>query len=332
METKHSSIYHLPNDELGAANVKMVFHDQPVSWQFQVGVFLFGLLLKLRKSDVSKDDQTYITKKRTSEERSTRFFKPITPIRCEPVQVNTCPSEWISSELSTDNQAKTILYLHGGSFTGGSIATHRSLCGNIAHFARARVLSIDYRMAPEHPFPAALDDSVAAYRWLLDNGTKPDRIVIAGDSSGGGIALSALAVLRDSHTPLPQAAVCLSAITDLSCTSPTWDAHASNEVVTTVASARRSIKMYLLGTDPHNPLASPLYADLTGLPPIFLQVGSKEVMLDDAVQFALRAGKAGVDVTLDIWPGMIHSWQLAAQFVPEARAALTAIGEFIRSN
>lgn len=234
--------------------------------------------------------------------------------------VNDLPAEWIADPALDvhDSTRPTILYLHGGAFTDGSIAAHRALCGNLAHASQARVLLIEYRLAPEHPFPAALDDTVAAYRWLLKTRGEPQNLFVAGDSSGGGLALSALIVLRDNRTPLSRAAACLSAIIDLVCNNEIWDTNGAKEIVTTVGSARRSVSMYLNRPNPHTPLASPLYADLSELPPIFLQVGSKEMMFADATCFAKKTHDAGVDVTLDVWPEMVTAGSMLPIFYRKA--------------
>lgn len=330
---KQNLSYQREVETLRNAGIKVSLHKQKLSWQARLGFSLFGLRLRLRKSAAHLDDQTYIARKRASEPERVKYFKPIESICCEPVVINGCAAEWISSKQSTDNTTRpAILYLHGGSFTGGSLATHRALCGNIAHFSQARVLLVEYRLAPEHPFPTAVDDVVETYRWLLDTGIEPANLFLAGDSSGGGLALSALTVLRDSGMPMPKAVVCLSAIVDLACDSETWNTNAKYEVVTTVDSARRSIKMYLSGADPHNSLASPLYADLSGFPPILFQVGSNEVLFADAIRFAKKAHDMGVDITLDIWHQMVHSWHYAANVLPEGKAAIQTIGDFVKSR
>lgn len=319
-------------DALYAAGVKLSFHNQNPSWQSWILRALFSTRRMMRNFTSHTNDETYIANKRRT--GAAQYFKPLAPMRCEPVMANGIPAEWITSAKLDDNEAaqRTILYLHGGSFTGGSIDTHRSLCGSIAHVAQARILLIEYRLAPEHPFPAALNDALSAYNWLLENGLESNRIVLVGDSAGGGLALSSLVALRDKGAPMPAAAVGISAITDLACNNETWYTNARYEVVTTAAAARRSIRMYLNGTDPKAPLASPYYANLADLPPILLLIGSKEILLYDATRFAHKAHKAGVDITLEIWKDMIHSWQFAAQFLPEARTAIESISRFIGSH
>ena len=323
-------------DTLQAAGVHIVQHKQQLSWRFRTLYFLSRLrLLFVKPSADNGNDMAWVAKARSEEERWAQHFKPTAPIESKQITLtNGRRAEWITYpeiEMGTAS-SPAILYMHGGGFTSGSIITHRALCGSIVHAAHIRALLVEYRLAPEHPFPAALDDTVAAYRWLLESGIKPNDIVFVGDSSGAALLLSALVTLRDDGMPLPAATVCLSAITDLACNSETWDTHAKYEVVTNAPSARRSVKMYLNGTDPHTPLASPLYANLVGLPPIFLQFGSREVLQSDAIRFAEKAREAGVDVTLDIWHGAIHSWQLPAKLLPESRTAIEKIGEFIQAH
>jgi acetyl esterase/lipase len=244
------------------------------------------------------------------------------------VDVNGVPGEWITPSQETNG--RVILYLHGGYYLSGSIQSHRHLAGNIAVISEARTLIIDYRLAPEHPFPAAIDDALTAYFWLLAQGTQPDQITLAGDSAGGGLVLATLLALRDRSEPLPAAGVCLSPATDLTLSGESWKTNAKKELVVNRFIAEQIQDLYLGGVNPRDPLASPLYADLHGLPPLLIQVGSDEALLSDSTSFAERARAVGVDVTLEVWPRMQHVWQFTASFVPEARQAIDKIGEFIK--
>jgi phosphinothricin tripeptide acetyl hydrolase len=236
-------------------------------------------------------------------------------------------AEWMVPQDLTNN--RVVLYLHGGSYICGSPDSHRSLAGNIAIASKARTLVIDYRLAPEHPHPAAVEDAVAAYRWLLDNQVDPRHMAVAGDSAGGGLALALLVSLRDKNIPLPAAGICLSPWTDLAFTGESWDGKAAVDLIIFRYKELEFARMYLGGLDPRTPLASPLYADLKGLPPLLVQVGTDEVLLSDAVRLVDRARQAGVDAVIEEWEKMQHVWQFAAAFIPEGRRAIARIGEFI---
>lgn len=257
-------------------------------------------------------------------------FKIRPEVICTPVLVEDLPAEWITPPGSSAE--RLLVYFHGGSYNSGSINSHRSLVANIAASAKSRALTIDYRLAPEHPFPMALEDALTAYRWLLNNQLSPDQIVVAGDSSGGGLTLSLLISLREANEPLPAMAVCLSPWTDLTCTGETWETNAKHDIMLDRGTLKQSAELYLGEADPRNPLASPLHADLRGLPPLLIQVGSEEILLSDSTCFAERARNAGVDVTLEVWEGMQHEWHFAAQVLPEARQAIDHIGRFIETR
>ena len=229
----------------------------------------------------------------------------------------------------TSQSGRYVLFLHGGGFIAGSPALYRQLTWRIASAARTLVLSLDYRLAPEHPFPAALYDAVAAYRWLLAEGAAAGRIAVMGDSAGGGLALSLLLRLRDAGVPLPAAAVALSPWTDLALTGRSFTANAGADPLLSADQARRFVGYYLAGADPRCPYVSPLYGELAGLPPTIIQVGSDEVLRDDAVRMAQRMRAAGCRVELEIWPRMPHVWHLFAPVMPEAHRAILRIGSFI---
>lgn len=231
-----------------------------------------------------------------------------------PVEAGGVPAEWVVPPNATDTQ---ILYLHGGGYVLGSINTHRGLVSRIARAAEARGLVLDYRLAPEHPFPAAIEDAVAAYRFLLNEGAEPAQIAIAGDSAGGGLTLATLISLRDAGDPLPACAVTLSAWTDLANTGESRRTRADLDPMDDPDSPPLG-DYYLDGVDPKHPLASPLYADLHGLPPLLMQVGTHETLHDDTIRLAEKAKAAGVDLTLEIDEGMIHVYQMYASMVPEA--------------
>jgi acetyl esterase/lipase len=242
--------------------------------------------------------------------------------------VDGIPGEWITPPHA--EQGKTILYLHGGYYMIGSIRSHRNLAGNIAAAAHRRTLIIEYRLAPEHPFPAGLDDALTAYHWLLAHGTNPDQITLAGDSAGGGLVLSLLLALKERGEALPCAAVCMSPATDLTLSGESWRTNLKKDFVISRTIAVHMQKLYLGEIDQRYPLASPLYADLHSLPPLLIQVGSDEVLLSDAEGLSENARRCGVAITLEVWPGMQHIFQYVAPFVPESRQAIARIGEFIK--
>ena len=220
-------------------------------------------------------------------------------------------AEWVSAPDADAGRA--VLYLHGGGYVIGSINTHRSLAARLSRASKARVLVIDYRLAPEHPHPAAVDDSVAAYRWMLGQGLKPARIAVAGDSAGGGLTVATLVAIRDAKLPLPGGG-CV----PLAVGRPRRNRRVDDdERRTSIPSCKRPgceqmAAAYLGGKAPRTPLAAPLYADLSGLPPLLIQVGTAETLLDDASRLAERARKAGVTVSYEPWEDMIHVWHLFA--------------------
>jgi acetyl esterase/lipase len=226
----------------------------------------------------------------------------------------------------------TILYLHGGGYYFCSPRSHRAITFGLAIRANASVFSLDYRLAPEHRFPAALDDSVAAYRRLLENGVPAQSIVIAGDSAGGGLALATLLSLRDAGDPLPAAAVLFSPWTDLTCSGESMRTNDGRDPMYHASAFPKVAEQYLGAADARNPYASPVFGDYEGLPPLFVQAGDTELLLDDATRVAAKARAAGVRVEMEIWRGVPHIFQIWAPFMPEAREALAHAAAFIEST
>jgi epsilon-lactone hydrolase len=225
-----------------------------------------------------------------------------------------------------------VLHLHGGAYLMGFPALFRDFTWRIADAACARVLCLDYRLAPEHPFPAALQDVTAAYRWLISEHAEPRQVAFLGDSSGGGLALASLMRLRDEGLPLPAAAVVLSPWTDLAMTGPSLTQHGLSDPMVPVELMPKAVEAYLAGADPRQPYASPLYGDAAGLPPTLILVGSDEALRDDAVRMAERQRAAGGDVELEVWPRMFHVWPTFARILPEGRAAIARIGAFLQDR
>jgi len=251
-------------------------------------------------------------------------------VKCEKVDAGGIPSEWISTPEAVES--RVILYLHGGGYTLGSITTHRPLISWISRAARAKALAIDYRLAPENPFPAAVEDSTAAYRWLLSVGVDPARLVIAGDSAGGGLTVATLIALRDAGEPLPAAGVCISPWVDMEVVGESMRTKADVDPIVQRDGIVQMAKAYLGDADPRTPLASPIHADLKGLPPLLIQVGTAETLLDDATRLAERGKSAGVEVVLEPWEDMIHVWHSFATILPEAQQAIKRIGESVQKR
>jgi len=259
-------------------------------------------------------------------------FVPHPPRGTETVTVNAggTPAALVTTAASRSD--RHILYLHGGAYIFGSPPLYRDMTWRIANQTRARVLCLDYRLAPEHPFPAALDDTVAAYRWMLQNGADPRHVAFMGDSAGGGLALAALMRLRDEGVQLPAAAVAVSPWTDLALTGETLRSNAARDPLIPIAHAQRGVALYLGNADPRHPHCSPLYSDPCGLPPMLIVVGGDEVLRDDAVRMAERMRAAGCDVTLDVWPRMFHSWQMLVRLLPEAKTTVARTCAFVNER
>ena len=248
----------------------------------------------------------------------------------EQVGAGGVSAEWISTPGVAED--RVVMYLHGGGYMIGSMRTHRSPLSYLSRVSDARVLELNYRLAPEHPFPAAVEDSVAAYRWLLAEGVSPRRIAIGGDSCGGGLTIATLVALKYFGDPLPAAGISHSGWTDLAHTGDTFETKAEEDPLIDKEMLEGMAAAYLGDRSRTTPLASPYYADLQGLPPLLVQVGTAEVLLDDSLRLADRAKEAGVDVTLEVWDDMPHVWQAFASFLPEAREALDHCGQFVQKH
>jgi acetyl esterase/lipase len=249
-------------------------------------------------------------------------------IVCERVGAGGVPAEWIyDPEAAAD---RVLLYLHGGGYMIGSMRTHRVPLSRLSRAAGVRVLGLEYRLAPENPFPAALEDSVAAYRWLLSEGCDPGKITIGGDSAGGGLTMAVLVALRYLGEPMPAAGICLSPWVDLEGTGESMNTKAEEDPIVQREMLEFMTDLYVGNRDRRAPLAAPLYADLRGLPPLLIQVGTAETLLDDSKRLADRAKAAGVEVDLQIWDDMVHVWHLFAPVLPEGQQAIEDIGEFVR--
>jgi acetyl esterase/lipase len=247
-----------------------------------------------------------------------------------PAEVGGVPGEWIDADDA--DPSAVVLYLHGGGYVAGSVDSHRNLLGHLARAVGCRVFAADYRLAPENPHPAALDDAVAVYRALLaDSGFTPDRVAIAGDSAGGGLTVATLVALRDGEDPLPTGAVTISPWIDLETTGESAVTRAAADPMVSPGSLR-IIARHFVGDDGdlRDPLAAPLHADVGGLPPLLVHVGDAEVLLDDATRLAAKVTDSGGSVELEVWPDMVHVWHGSAGYVPESDEAIARIAQFLK--
>jgi acetyl esterase/lipase len=283
-------------------------------------------LLRSRPAPETRD----VAQARARFEKLAGFLGGAPDARCEKVDAGGVAAEWIMAPGCDPGRA--VLYLHGGGYAIGSINTHRRLAYDISAASAAAILVIDYRLAPEHPFPAALDDATTAWRWLGQQGFPARRLAIAGDSAGGGLTIATLVNLRDRKLGLPACAVAISPWVDLEGLGDSITARAAQDPMVQKDGLLWMAGMYLDGRTPKTPLAAPLHADLEGLPPILVQAGTAETLLDDATRIAEKLHGAGNDVRLSIWPNMLHVFPLFAPVLSEGRDGCAEIGTFIRNR
>ncbi|PCE31251.1 alpha/beta hydrolase [Burkholderia ubonensis] len=251
-------------------------------------------------------------------------------IRIEPIASADVAGQFLTPPLA--DPARAVIFMHGGGYVFGSLKSHGGLAAEVARAARCRTLQLDYRRAPEHPHPAAVEDACAAYRLLLADGIAPGRIAFVGDSAGGGLVVAALVALRDAGLPLPGATVCLSPWVDLEATGESYETRKHIDPMVERETVDLVRKLYLNGIDPRTPTASPLFADLTGFPPFLIQVGEREILFSDAERLAAKARASGLDVTFEEWPALYHVWHLQFPVLSAARVAIARIGDFIRQH
>ncbi|GAB6907562.1 Acetyl-hydrolase [Desulfosarcina cetonica] len=283
----------------------------------------YGISPKLNKID--SIDET-----RKKMEKIAKFAKLPPGTQVEKITIDGMAAEWIAA--NTVREDIVILYLHGGGYNVCSPNTHREFAAHISKASGAKVLLIDYRLAPEHPFPAALQDATAAYRWLLNQGLKGKRIAIAGDSAGGGLTLTTAISIRDAGIPLPSSIACISPWTDLMFTGNSIKTNSKIDPLVTARGGKIMAENYIGDHDPRNPLISPLYAEMSGLPPILIHVGTDEMLLDDSKRIAKKAEDAGVNVTLKIYDKLWHVFHLNVNAMPEAKTAVAEFGAFIAEH
>jgi len=259
--------------------------------------------------------------------------RPPEEVQTTPECLAGVPCEWTQvPDAMRVSESATILHLHGGGFVMGSIDSHRGLVARLALAARIRALAVGYRLSPEHPYPAAAEDVLGVYRCLLDRGYQAEQLFLSGDSAGGGLALATLVRLRDMGLPLPRAVVLLSPWLDLSLSGDSMRSRADEDPMVSPDDLVRMSAAYRGELDPSNPAVSPLFASLEGLPPMVVQVGTAEVLLDDARRLAERARSAGIPVDLQVFPDLVHVFQFFGPFVPEAGEAIEQIGTFVQSH
>lgn len=285
-------------------------------------------ILALRELIAARPRATDIAQRRRDMDARGLAFTLAPDVTVEKLSAGGVPAEWTTTPGADRNSA--VLFLHGGGYVIGSLDSHRHLASEIGRACASRALAIDYRMAPEHPFPAAVHDALAAYRFLLDSGIRPGRICIAGDSAGGGLVVAAMLAIRDAELPQPGCGWCISPWVDLACTGASMLDNATRDPNVQKAGVLEFAGIYLAGADPRAPLASPIHGDLRGLPPLLIQVGSVETLLDDSLSLARVAGLADVSVDLQIWPEMIHVWHLFHPMLTAGRGAIAVGGVFVR--
>jgi len=273
---------------------------------------------------------TAIADVRRSLERLGGQVRPPRTVRSEDTWMADLPARWLTPAGAASDAM--LLYLHGGGYIAGSFVSHQGLVGHLAAACGLRTLLPEYRLAPEYPFPAALEDVLAVYRQLLAGGVAPQRLVLGGESAGGGLVLATLLALRDDGIPLPAAVFVLSPWTDLAATGASLVTRARQDPWFDPAGVADAAAYYVGSDSPTNPLISPLYGDLAGLPPLLIHVGDYEILLDDSTRLAQKARAAGVDVTLRVWDGMWHVFQALASRVPEARRSVDEIGAWVQSR
>jgi acetyl esterase/lipase len=288
------------------------------------------MLRELRNAMSNADGEPTLAEQREAMESFGQAATEPVGVTVELVDAGGVPAMWVLPDGGAND--RVIQYVHGGGYVIGSMLQYRRFCGHLAKAAGCRVLNVDYRLAPEHPHPAAVEDSTAAYRWLLSQGFAPEHLAIAGDSAGGGLTMATLLALRDGGDPLPAAAAPISPWVDLEGLGESMTTNAELDLVVGLEGLKGMAAHYLADVDPRDPLAAPLHADLTGLPPLYIQVGGHETLLDDSRRLADKARAAGVEVELEVFPEMQHVFQISCGNVPEATEAVDKIGRWLRTR
>lgn len=271
-----------------------------------------------------------VAQRRAAVDENALVFPTDDDVRVESVDAGGVPAEWqVAPEADS---RKCLLYFHGGGYVFGSPTSHRHLSSRMARLSGMRCLSVDYRLAPENPFPAAVDDALAAYQWLMGQGIAASDIAVAGDSAGGGLAVALMLRAREENTPLPGASVLFCPWTDMACNRPSYTSRAHIDPSITQAGILDSANAYLNGAPADTPLASPVHADLSGLPPCLVQVGEREVLVDDARDLVTGMRRKGTVAELEVWDGMVHVWHAFHPVLEEGRQAVQRAADFLRAE
>ncbi len=286
-------------------------------------------IAKLRALIASRPRATELAQMRIDSDNRGKAFGLPADVTVTPVIANGVKAEWTSTPDADPDSV--ILYFHGGGYVICSLDSHRHLVAECGRAAGARTFAVDYRLAPEHPFPAPVDDAVAAYRYLLDQGDQPNRIAFAGDSAGGGLVVGAMLAVKDAGLPQPACGWCISPWVDMEAAGRSYDDRSATDPTVQRPTIQMMAGMYMNGADLKHPYASPVNGDLRGLPPLFIQVGSVETLLDDSFALARVAGIAEIPVALQVWPEMIHIWHIYFPMLNAGRRAIAAGGEFIKN-
>jgi len=280
----------------------------------------------LRK--IYKERSLTIQQNRAQGAQMARYFRIPREVIVARFALEGLPAAWIRPSVA--NSEQVLLHLHGGGYVTGSIDSHLMMCVPLAQTLQTNLLLPEYRLAPEHPFPAALEDALKTYRWLLAQGFQPQNIVISGDSAGGGLSLATVLALREAGDPLPAVVICLSPWADLTNSRQSHITKADVEPVIKTELLNEWAACYSEAANLKNPLVSPVYADFHNFPPLLIQVGSDEILLDDSLALATKARADGVDVMLKVWDGLWHVWPALGSLIPESGLAFEELGEFIR--
>jgi epsilon-lactone hydrolase len=286
-------------------------------------------IVALRNKLAGRERSPDIAQRRRDFDAMGGAYATAADVKVEAVTASGVPAEWTTTPDAQSDAA--VLFVHGGGYVVGSLLSHRHMVSEIGRAAHARTLALHYRLAPEHPFPAPVEDTIAGYRFLLAQGLRPGRIAIAGDSAGGGLTVAALVAIRDAGLPQPACGWCISPWVDMQAIGGSMTDNAGRDPSVQKDAILEMARYYMGTADPRSPLAAPLYADLRGIAPLFIQVGSVETLLDDSIRLARRAGLADVPVDLQIWPEMMHVWHIYSAELKAGRGAIEAGGAFIRS-
>lgn len=290
------------------------------------------MIVQMIRDRAVAGDGMSIDERRINMDKNAELFPLPEGVAIEKVTIGAVPAEWHTQAGADTTSQPVLLYFHGGGYVQGSPLSHQHLTGKLALEAGCRVLSVHYRLAPEHPFPAALEDGLAAYRWLLDQGIAPSQIAMGGDSAGGGLVMATMLAARDADIAQPASAVLMSPWVDLTCDTPSYTTRADADPMITQSGIAEVAQMYHGPADPKEPLVSPVFANLSGLAPLCIQVGDAEVLLNDSTELAERAQAAGVDVSIEVWDDMVHVWPAFYPILPEGAQAIDKMSAFLKSK